>query len=158
MPVGLPKAPRTHIIGHDSEPLRSTQSPGNTAVQGKGASHNPSVLGSSPSRATIKVLVIGSFIASGRWPSGSSLPMCRHRRASGIDDLVSEHLVIYEQADGGGWGAYLRDLPGGDGDRGVARGARGTHPGSSYCLRRGLFGSEAAPHRSPTTTLTLLPA
>jgi predicted RNase H-like HicB family nuclease len=25
---------------------------------------------------------------------------------------VSEYIVIYEQADGGGWGAYLPDLPG----------------------------------------------
>ncbi len=25
---------------------------------------------------------------------------------------MSEYLVIYEQAEGGGWGAYLPDLPG----------------------------------------------
>ena len=25
---------------------------------------------------------------------------------------MSEYIVIYEQADGGGWGAYLPDLPG----------------------------------------------
>jgi predicted RNase H-like HicB family nuclease len=25
---------------------------------------------------------------------------------------MSEYLVVYEQADDGGWGAYLPDLPG----------------------------------------------
>lgn len=35
------------------------------------------------------------------------------RRASGLEHLrVSEYVVIFEQADDGGWGAYLPDLPG----------------------------------------------